>query len=51
MSVFQTDLKKFSTDLNRELKELQKLEKIRLSNPADRQSVVSFTLSYNNDLL
>ncbi|XP_044033221.1 CBY1-interacting BAR domain-containing protein 2-like isoform X2 [Siniperca chuatsi] len=33
------DLKKFSTDLNRELKELQKLEKIRLRNPADRQSI------------
>lgn len=43
VSTIQTDLKKFSTDLNRELKELQKLEKIRLRNPADRQSIVSFT--------
>ncbi|XP_044194825.1 CBY1-interacting BAR domain-containing protein 2-like [Thunnus albacares] len=35
----RTDLKNFSTDLNRELKELQKLEKLRLRNPADRQSI------------
>ncbi|XP_034002760.1 protein FAM92B-like isoform X2 [Trematomus bernacchii] len=35
----RADLKKFSTDLNRELKEMQKLEKIRLRNPADRQSI------------
>ncbi|XP_010778240.1 protein FAM92B-like, partial [Notothenia coriiceps] len=35
----RADLKKFSTDLNRELKEIQKLEKIRLRNPADRQSI------------
>ncbi|TMS08889.1 Protein FAM92A, partial [Larimichthys crocea] len=35
----RADLKKFNTDLNRELKELQKLEKIRLRNPADRQSI------------
>ncbi|XP_034416402.1 protein FAM92B-like [Cyclopterus lumpus] len=35
----RADLKKFSTDVNRELKELQKLEKIRLRNPADRQSI------------
>ncbi|KAI3355170.1 hypothetical protein L3Q82_017868 [Scortum barcoo] len=35
----RADLKKFSTDLNRELKELQKLEKIRLRKPADRQSI------------
>ncbi|CAK6973284.1 CBY1-interacting BAR domain-containing protein 2-like [Scomber scombrus] len=33
------DLKKFSTDLNREMKELRKLEKLRLRNPADRQSI------------
>ncbi|KAM6971536.1 CBY1-interacting BAR domain-containing protein 2-like [Tautogolabrus adspersus] len=33
----RVDLKKLSTDLNKELKELQKLEKIRLRNPADRQ--------------
>ncbi|XP_049420738.1 CBY1-interacting BAR domain-containing protein 2-like [Epinephelus fuscoguttatus] len=32
-------LKKFSTDLNSQLKELQKLEKIRLRNPADRQTI------------
>ncbi|XP_069368111.1 CBY1-interacting BAR domain-containing protein 2-like isoform X2 [Paralichthys olivaceus] len=42
----QADLKKFNTDLNRELKELQKLEKIRLRNPADRQSIVSFTYQF-----
>lgn len=42
-STFQADLKKFNTDLKRELKEMQKLEKIRLRNPADRQSIVSFT--------
>ncbi|KAK5897926.1 hypothetical protein CgunFtcFv8_015386 [Champsocephalus gunnari] len=35
----RADLKKFSTDLNRELKEMQKLEKLRLRNPADRQSI------------
>ncbi|XP_035525006.1 CBY1-interacting BAR domain-containing protein 2-like [Morone saxatilis] len=35
----RADLKKFNTDLNRELKELQKLEKVRLRNPADRQSI------------
>ncbi|XP_070783992.1 CBY1-interacting BAR domain-containing protein 2-like [Enoplosus armatus] len=35
----RADLKKFSADLNRELKELQKLEKVRLRNPADRQSI------------
>ncbi|KAM8731696.1 CBY1-interacting BAR domain-containing protein 1-like [Acanthopagrus schlegelii] len=35
----RADLKKFNTDLNRELKELQKVEKIRLRNPADRQSI------------
>ncbi|XP_029313459.1 protein FAM92B-like isoform X3 [Cottoperca gobio] len=35
----RADLKKFSTDVNRELKEVQKLEKVRLRNPADRQSI------------
>ncbi|CAG5895640.1 unnamed protein product [Menidia menidia] len=35
----RTDLKKFSTDLNREQKELQKVDKIRRRNPADRQSI------------
>ncbi|XP_076014456.1 CBY1-interacting BAR domain-containing protein 2-like [Genypterus blacodes] len=35
----RADLKTFSTDRNREIKELQKLEKIRLRNPADRQSI------------
>ncbi|XP_042366849.1 CBY1-interacting BAR domain-containing protein 2-like [Plectropomus leopardus] len=35
----RADLKKFSIDLSRELKELQKLEKIPLMNPADRQSI------------
>uniref|UniRef100_A0A665W628 Family with sequence similarity 92 member B n=1 Tax=Echeneis naucrates TaxID=173247 RepID=A0A665W628_ECHNA len=38
----RADLKKFNTDLNRELKELRKVEKIRLRNPADRKSIVSF---------
>ncbi|XP_072551455.1 CBY1-interacting BAR domain-containing protein 2-like [Salminus brasiliensis] len=35
----RADLKKFSADRNKELKELQRLEKIRLKNPADRQSI------------
>ncbi|CAL8361000.1 unnamed protein product [Gadus morhua 'NCC'] len=35
----RAELKKFSADRNRELKEIQKLEKIRLRNPADRQSI------------
>ncbi|XP_029134021.1 CBY1-interacting BAR domain-containing protein 2-like [Labrus bergylta] len=35
----RVDLKKLSTDLNKELKELQKLEKMRLRNPADRQGI------------
>ncbi|KAL6478770.1 hypothetical protein MHYP_G00122030 [Metynnis hypsauchen] len=35
----RADLKKFSADRNRELKELHRLEKIRLKNPADRQSI------------
>ncbi|XP_069007857.1 CBY1-interacting BAR domain-containing protein 1-like, partial [Embiotoca jacksoni] len=34
-----TDLKKFSADLNKENKELQKLDKIRLKNPEDRHSI------------
>ncbi|KAM4544088.1 CBY1-interacting BAR domain-containing protein 2-like [Fundulus diaphanus] len=38
----RTDLTKFTADLNREQKELQKLEKTRLRNPADRQKIVSF---------
>ncbi|XP_056135362.1 CBY1-interacting BAR domain-containing protein 2-like [Lampris incognitus] len=35
----RADLKKFNADRGRELKELQKLEKVRLRNPADRQSI------------
>ncbi|CAJ1081993.1 protein FAM92B-like [Xyrichtys novacula] len=35
----RVDLKKFSTDLKKELKEIQKLENIRMRNPADRQSI------------
>uniref|UniRef100_A0A667XAD3 CBY1 interacting BAR domain containing 2 n=1 Tax=Myripristis murdjan TaxID=586833 RepID=A0A667XAD3_9TELE len=35
----RADLKKFNADRNREMKELQKLGKIRLKNPADRQSI------------
>nr|XP_046227712.1 CBY1-interacting BAR domain-containing protein 2-like isoform X2 [Scatophagus argus] len=35
----KADLKKFNNDLRRELKELQKLEKIQMMNPADRQSI------------
>lgn len=42
-NTFQADLKKFNADLKREMKELKNLEKIRLRNPADRQSIVSFT--------
>uniref|UniRef100_A0A7N6BVS2 Family with sequence similarity 92 member B n=1 Tax=Anabas testudineus TaxID=64144 RepID=A0A7N6BVS2_ANATE len=34
-----------STDLNKELKELQKLDKLRVRNPADRQSIVSFIMA------
>ncbi|KAJ0022697.1 hypothetical protein NQD34_014831, partial [Periophthalmus magnuspinnatus] len=37
----RTEVKKFSADRSREMKEIQKLEKIRLKNPADRQSIVS----------
>ncbi|KAF5895224.1 protein FAM92B-like, partial [Clarias magur] len=35
----RADLKRFSADRNREIKELQRLEKLRLKNPADRQSI------------
>ncbi|XP_058496916.1 CBY1-interacting BAR domain-containing protein 2-like [Solea solea] len=35
----RVDLKKFNTDLNREMKELEKLGRVRLRNPADRQSI------------
>ncbi|XP_072306546.1 CBY1-interacting BAR domain-containing protein 2-like [Eucyclogobius newberryi] len=35
----RTELKKFNADRTRELKEIQKLEKIRLKNPVDRQSI------------
>ncbi|XP_054638098.1 CBY1-interacting BAR domain-containing protein 2-like [Dunckerocampus dactyliophorus] len=35
----KAEMKRFNTDLNRELKELQKLENIRLRNPADRQTI------------
>uniref|UniRef100_A0A3B1J172 CBY1 interacting BAR domain containing 2 n=2 Tax=Astyanax mexicanus TaxID=7994 RepID=A0A3B1J172_ASTMX len=35
----RADLKKFSTDRNKELKEVQRLEKLRLKNPADRQGI------------
>lgn len=42
MSTIQADLKKYSVDVKKELKELQKLERIQLRNPADRQSVVSY---------
>ncbi|XP_040022583.2 CBY1-interacting BAR domain-containing protein 2 [Gasterosteus aculeatus] len=35
----RADLKKYSVDVKKELKELQKLERIQLRNPADRQSV------------
>uniref|UniRef100_A0A3Q3VWU3 Family with sequence similarity 92 member B n=1 Tax=Mola mola TaxID=94237 RepID=A0A3Q3VWU3_MOLML len=35
----RADLKNFHSNLKRELKELQKLEKIQLRNPADRQSI------------
>ncbi|KAL2088435.1 hypothetical protein ACEWY4_015334 [Coilia grayii] len=39
VKIKRADLKRFSTDRSRELKELQRLEKIRLKNPADRQSI------------
>ncbi|XP_060779084.1 CBY1-interacting BAR domain-containing protein 2-like [Neoarius graeffei] len=35
----RADLKRFSADRNREIKELQRLEKLRLRNPADIQSI------------
>ncbi|XP_062415359.1 CBY1-interacting BAR domain-containing protein 2-like [Pungitius pungitius] len=35
----RADLKKHSVDVKKELKELQKLERIQLRNPADRQSI------------
>ncbi|XP_024910533.1 protein FAM92B-like, partial [Cynoglossus semilaevis] len=35
----EVELKRFRSDLNREVKELQKLDRIRLRNPADRQSI------------
>ncbi|TSZ97537.1 Protein FAM92B [Bagarius yarrelli] len=35
----RADLKRFSADRAKEIKELQRLEKIRLKNPADRQSI------------
>ncbi|MBN3309909.1 FA92B protein, partial [Amia calva] len=38
----RADLKKFSTDRNREIKEVEKLEKMRQKNPSDRQGIVSF---------
>uniref|UniRef100_A0A4W4GI63 Family with sequence similarity 92 member B n=1 Tax=Electrophorus electricus TaxID=8005 RepID=A0A4W4GI63_ELEEL len=41
----RADLKKFSTDRKREVKELQRLETLRLRNPADRQGIVSFAHS------
>ncbi|KAF3703413.1 Protein FAM92B [Channa argus] len=52
----RADLKKLSTDLNRELKELQRVEKIRLKNPADRQSILphlykNFKEMFPNDAL
>ncbi|KAJ3593586.1 hypothetical protein NHX12_005920 [Muraenolepis orangiensis] len=48
----RAELKKFSADRNRELKEIQKLEKVRLKNPADRQSIaeVSAQKASNNAL-
>ncbi|XP_012674647.2 CBY1-interacting BAR domain-containing protein 2 [Clupea harengus] len=39
VKIKRADLKRFNADRNREMKELQKLEKIRLKNPADRQSI------------
>ncbi|XP_036391496.1 CBY1-interacting BAR domain-containing protein 2-like [Megalops cyprinoides] len=35
----RADLKKFNADRNRELKEIQKLDRIRQKNPSDRQSI------------
>ncbi|CAB1339330.1 unnamed protein product [Coregonus sp. 'balchen'] len=35
----KADLKKFNADRNRELKELQNLEKLQQKNPSDRQSI------------
>ncbi|XP_062405588.1 CBY1-interacting BAR domain-containing protein 2-like [Sardina pilchardus] len=39
VKIKRADLKRFNADRNREMKELQKLEKLRLKNPADRQSI------------
>ncbi|KAM9332587.1 CBY1-interacting BAR domain-containing protein 2-like [Pholidichthys leucotaenia] len=46
----RTDLKKLSSDLNKELKEVQKLEKARLRNPDNRQLIaeVSAQKASNN---
>ncbi|XP_048860970.1 CBY1-interacting BAR domain-containing protein 2-like [Brienomyrus brachyistius] len=35
----RADLKKFTNDRNRELKEIQRLERIRIKNPSDRQGI------------
>ncbi|KAM8881644.1 CBY1-interacting BAR domain-containing protein 2-like [Synchiropus picturatus] len=35
----KAELKKFNTDLSKEVKELQKLEKLRLQNPSDRRTI------------
>uniref|UniRef100_A0A3Q2ZR24 Protein FAM92B-like n=1 Tax=Kryptolebias marmoratus TaxID=37003 RepID=A0A3Q2ZR24_KRYMA len=42
VSLLKATTIKFSADLNREQKELQKLEKVRQRSPADRQTIVSF---------
>ncbi|XP_048119166.1 CBY1-interacting BAR domain-containing protein 2-like isoform X2 [Alosa alosa] len=43
VKIKRADLKRFNADRSREMKELQKLEKIRLKNPADRQSIKVFS--------
>ncbi|KAM9826832.1 CBY1-interacting BAR domain-containing protein 2-like [Neosynchiropus ocellatus] len=35
----KAELKKFNTDLSKEVKELQKLDKLRLQNPSDRRTI------------
>uniref|UniRef100_A0AAV2JGH8 Protein FAM92B n=1 Tax=Knipowitschia caucasica TaxID=637954 RepID=A0AAV2JGH8_KNICA len=42
--VSQAEVKKLSADRCREMKEIQKLEKIRLKNPTDRQSIAEVSV-------
>ncbi|PIO35895.1 hypothetical protein AB205_0211780 [Aquarana catesbeiana] len=41
----RAEIKKFNTVRNKEIKELQKLEKLRHRSPSDRQMIVSFLIA------